>query len=97
MDHELDAGGCQQPPRAVEIVHTEEEPDPPERLVPDGRRLKLPPARASKDARLGAWRPDDDDPPFGRPSFVCAGESSTSSKPRTVTKNSMAGSYPVDT
>ena len=30
---------------------------------------------------------------FGRPSFVSDGESSTSSNPRTSTKNAIAGSY----
>ena len=89
---ELHARGCHPCARGIEVLDVEEETDPAGGLLPDDGGLVSPSARASSrpvaapGGRTTTHR-------LGRPSFVRAGESSTSSKPSASTKKLTAGSY----
>jgi hypothetical protein len=76
----------------VEVLDVEEETHPPGSLSPDAGGLIFSVSPREQQACHGTWRADDY-PCLGRPPFVRAGESSTSSKPSASTKKLMAGSY----
>ena len=77
--------------RGVEVVDPQEEPDPPGELAPDDARLVVAVGRASRSP-VAAPGGRTTTQRFGRPSLVCAGESSTSSKPSASTKKAIAAS-----
>jgi hypothetical protein len=75
----------------VEVVDAQEEADPTGELVADGRLLLVAIGGGEEDARLRTGGRTTTQR-FGRPSFVRAAESSTSSKPSVSTKKAIASS-----
>jgi hypothetical protein len=90
------ARGCHPCVPGVEVLNVEEETHPAGGLLPDDGGLVFPVSPREQQAGHGTWRPYYY-PPLGYPSFVKAGESSTSSKPSASTKKLIAGSYSLTT
>lgn len=87
---ELDARSAHPVIGGLEVVDAQEQPDAARELVTDRARLTLS-AWASSSAVVAAGGRTTTHR-FGRPSLVKDGESTTSSKPKTSTKNRMASS-----
>jgi hypothetical protein len=89
-------GRCHPCVHGIEILHVEEETDPPGGLLPDDGGLVFSVGLArSKPVTAPGGRTVTHR--LGRPSLVRDGESSASSNPSTSTKKLIAGSYSLTT
>lgn len=90
---ELDAVRLHARERCLEVVDPKEQPHTPGELAAHGLALLWPVGAGQEQIRLGTRRPDHDQP-LRSAWFVSDGEFSTSSNPKTSTKNAIAVSYP---